>query len=523
VHGDYLQAFLDIGIIGLTLLFLLYLTGLKIAWDRRKESIAAAAGAAILALMVSQCFSFVLEKIASLVWMAGVFAILNSPRSEHPMVKLRMPVWMHRSIGYVLAILMAIFALASLTTIRCDAKFYNASQQSSITSDDLDDLMQRMRSPWIVDANMLHVNTHTWAVKAAETNAYDIAGQFAEEAYRLHPADHLALGLMAGAAYARNDIRAAQSILEEWVHLFGPDPYSPALKNLVALYKSQKENDKANALTKAMAEYTVRKPDKEMPVDREIMDPSVPEFTWQPCSNEPDMYYCFNIWKQGTPEPTVPMYPRVRDTKLRLGTPLDPGETYFWRVKAIGKYWTEKAHPWVITTSRNKAPSESPDEQVMDAIESKHLGPETGCWSSPLPGDLVELASKAESLPMTDGINLLAFRQKASVLGKPPRIYFLFKVDSNIPMNTMIYATAAPDDEDRSSLPANRRVAGNIGWAVDPIPRMDGWKTGYYLLACNGIRFTVPYQLYVVLVRKTDKISYPQYGDRISLGWWRTQ
>ena len=96
VHNDYMQAMVDLGIPGLALFTLFFALMVRLGWKNRKEGVALAAGTATVGLAVLQATTFTTQVTTSILWMAGVAAILNAQASVRPLFRRKAPAWRWR-------------------------------------------------------------------------------------------------------------------------------------------------------------------------------------------------------------------------------------------------------------------------------------------------------------------------------------------------------------------------------------------------------------------------------------------
>ncbi len=375
VHNDYLQAFVDLGSVGLGLFLLFCGLLVRAAWRRRHDGLGLAAGWAVVGLLAMQFTTFTSEVMSALLWMAGVIAILNFPAREKPVFSLRVPPGAVRA-GLVLAgvVLLAVAAAAGLairgdyalreTLARggeaLDLKELLAAEKDPARAQKLasawasargkvSDRMEELRRDYLplmwYDANMRHIYLHQMTELAFRLESPYQADWLSRLALELHPADRSALGMLAFNALREGRMEEAESLLRRGVETFGTDPYFPFFaENLANLAEALGRSEEAGDLRRRLEEYRVPVPDDPFPLDRSAVAEPLLEFTWKSGSREVrDDFY---LWEVGKKEPEYPALSGLRGNRAAPPCHLAPGRVYFWRIVSRGRFGDERGPIW---------------------------------------------------------------------------------------------------------------------------------------------------------------------------------
>ncbi len=381
VHNDYLQAYVDLGIPGALLFLLIFVLLLRLAWKGRGRGLILAAGASVVGLVVMQFTTFTSEKVSTQIWIAGVAAILNSQYRERPLFRIRLPAWPVLGFNCLIVLWLFLFATAVGYTIRGDREFrrereeikkvlayqkiidnpeqYSPQAREFVRREGVYDRIKvQNRFNWLTgrilptmffDANMRHISCHQFAGLAMSLKDYDAAVAFAGEALYLHPNDQTNLRYLAELAFLRNDYRQARRYLERGVNTFGFTPHSPYFcQRLLSLDRYEGRYVEAGSIEDGMNRNRVLKPASPSPKNRETGVSLDHIFDWADCNAANS--YDFFLWKVGEEEPEYPTVSGLAESQLDPGERLQPGTTYLWRVRSIGRYGKENGDIWFFRT-----------------------------------------------------------------------------------------------------------------------------------------------------------------------------
>ncbi len=382
VHNDYLQAYLDLGIGGAALFLLFVLTLLVLAWRNRKSGLALAAGAAAAGLAVMQGTTFTSEKVSTLIWMAGVAAILNQPGSSPLLFRRKIPGILALAANYLLVIYLVVFSIIIGYAIRGDRTFRrweknaretillrkilsqpraypaaaveNSRRRLPLLEPEIRRGMALLRHrilPTIhFDLNMKHIFCHQFAEIARRLDNFPAAREFAQQALVLHPADRTARAQLARVDLLQHRIPEAVKLLEGGIEIFGyaPDSFFGLL--LVQLYEQAGLPHKAAAIREKMEANRVSLPAHPVPAAGAIgVSPNL-TFSWGNCraAHSYDLF----LWKAGEDDPEYPTLNHLRVSRVRLPRPVERGATYLWRVRARGRYEEKLGPIWVFRVEK---------------------------------------------------------------------------------------------------------------------------------------------------------------------------
>lgn len=382
VHNDYLQAYLDLGIPGAILFLLFTFTLLAQAWRSRKSGLVLAAGAAAAGLAVMQGTTFTSEKVSTLIWMAGVAAILNRSDGSPSLIDRKIPRGPALTVNYLLVGCLLLFTIIVGYAIRGDRAFRrreiqarNTLQLRQIASRPRDfpaaavtrarrqlsilereirrgtTYLRREILPAIqFDMNMKHIYSHQFAEIARRLENFPAARDFARQALSLHPADRTARAHLARIALLQHRIPEGVELLEGGIETFGYAPDSFFCLFLIQLYDQAGLKSKAASVREKMEANRVSSPLHPVPADGATEVSLNPSFDWEDCGAARS--YDFFLWKVGEDDPEYPTFSNLRASKLRLPKPLKTGITYLWRVRAEGRYEEKTSRIWVFRTER---------------------------------------------------------------------------------------------------------------------------------------------------------------------------
>lgn len=255
VHNDYLQAYLDLGIVGCALFIGFFAVAAANAWRHRRQGIVLAAGAALVAFCCVQFFTFIAEKISAQLMIAGALAIIQGQGRARHIVSKPMPRVLAVAAGPLLAILLCLFAFGVWKSIRGDYLFRQTNAMMNRLSSldktlrqadkhspeelarargELRELARRFHQrlnrlartvlpSMPFDANMRHITAHMFAGNALLARNPPVAEAFAHHALELHPNDHTAMGVLASVASERGQRQQARQWLEKAVAIKKPD------------------------------------------------------------------------------------------------------------------------------------------------------------------------------------------------------------------------------------------------------------------------------------------------------------
>jgi len=379
VHNDYLQAFVDLGVVGLTLFCLFCVLLIRAAWRRKHTGLGMAAGAASMALLIMQFTTFTSEKTCSLIWMAGVVAILNSPEREKPLFSISIPFWFKRCGtigGGILGILLSITIGLS---IRGDYSLHHALESTSkaivlrnMLAEEKDpEQARRISASWQMarsvaldelevaratvlpfiwyDPNMCHIYLHQLAELAFKIDAPYQADWLAREGLRLHPNDRTCLTILAYNALREGRLTEGEELLERGYRTFGPNPYIPFFPDKLAdLLEKQGRKSEADHIRQTRDKYKLKQPANPSPPNwgRDIA--LNPVFSWEEGSRETK--YDLYLWKTRQKHPEQPRLRDLDSCRGELSEPLEPETVYLWRIRCLGRFSEQTGPIWSFRT-----------------------------------------------------------------------------------------------------------------------------------------------------------------------------
>jgi len=385
VHNDYLQAYLDLGLPGLLIFVSFFGYVLHLAWKGRNRGITLAAGAAITGLVVMQFTTFTSEKVSSQIWLAGVLAIINSQKEIRPLFSQTFPRWLIITGNYGLAFWLIIFAVIVGYTIRGDRAFRREwasirkvlayqemlAKPGEYSDREIDNIQQlplferlktynrfkrltdRVLPTMLFDANMRHIICHQFADLAMDLEDSDMAAVFAHRALEIHPNDWSGLKHLAESALQRKDFSRARRHLNRGIDTFGYNPHVPYFcLTLSRLDRSEGREKEAESIQEKLNRNRILKPLSPAPGDRGTRVPLDFIFDWSDCNAATS--YDFFLWKVGEDEPESPTLAGLSESRARPAEKIEPGTTYLWRVRPIGRYGELDGNIWVFRTVREK-------------------------------------------------------------------------------------------------------------------------------------------------------------------------
>lgn len=383
VHNDYFQAYVDLGIPGVLLFALFFLVLLRQAWRGRARGVVLAAGAAAAGLAVMQFATFTSEKVSTLIWFAGVAALINAGREDEPLLAFRRPPWTARAANWMAAAWLLVFAAVVGYTIRGDREFRRHREEISraIYCQEITDhperhterevawargagqydrirAVERMRFlagrllPTILfDANMRHITCHQFAGLAMNLRDAEAASAFAGAALKLHPNDRVSLLHLSQLSLMGEDHARSARLLLRGVETFGYNPYQPYFgERLIQLYQQLGREEEAAEVRRRMKANRVSAPAGPTPPTRATGVPVDTIFDWEASAGA--FEYDFYLWRVGEETPSDPRLAGLAGSEARLRHPLEPDTTYLWRVVAIGKFRSEESEIWFFRTSK---------------------------------------------------------------------------------------------------------------------------------------------------------------------------
>lgn len=403
VHNDYFQAYVDLGIPGAALFSVFVLLLLRLAWKGRSRGVVLAAGAAAVGLAVMQFATFTSEKVSTLIWFAGVAALLNGVREDKPILVLHPPGWTIRGINRLAAAWLLVFAVAVVYTIRGDREFRRGRDEiaRAIYCQEIADHPERYsarevewargagqydrarvieRLRWLAgrllpsvpfDANMRHITCHQFAGLAMGLRDAEAAATFARAALELHPNDRICLFYLCQLSLMNGDYTRAWELLMKGVETFGYNPYQPHFaENLIGVYEKLGYPERAREVREKLEANRVISPLLLFPPTRTADVPIDARFDWEDCPGA--LSYDFYLWRVGEDTPPGPHCSGLDASEVRLRRPLQPGTTYLWRVWAVGRYGREESRIWFFRTAA--APGQKPVDFSADAVNLLETG-----------------------------------------------------------------------------------------------------------------------------------------------------
>ncbi|MEA1928386.1 MAG: O-antigen ligase family protein, partial [Candidatus Auribacterota bacterium] len=337
VHNDYLQAYVDLGLPGVVLFCLVVGFMLRLAWRGRRSGIILASGAAVAGLAVMQFTTFTSEKVSTLVWIAGVAAIINSQVWIRPYISRNIYRGLVLTGNYLLVLWLVIFAVIVGYTIRGDLIFFKAksivqrairyeqifNDHQGISDWEIESLRQelpflrvevghrlhilanRILPTMHFDANMKHIICSQFGRYAMELKDYPDAAIFARKAFLLHPADRISLKRLCIIKLITNQHNQAINLLSQGIELFGYSPHqSYFCDRLIEVYEYLQMPEWAEYIRDKMQQNKVSKPQNPSPKNRSTGVPIDIIFDWNDCNAA--LSYELYLWRNGEKTPPAP-------------------------------------------------------------------------------------------------------------------------------------------------------------------------------------------------------------------------
>ena len=385
VHNDYLQVYVDLGIPGLILFCLVVGLLLGLAWRGRGDGLILASGAAVAGLAIMPVTTFTAEKVSTLVWIAGVAAILNSQTWIRPLFTKDISRWLVAVGKYLMVLWFLIFAAVVGYTIRGDLiffksrsairrvikaeetlktpgemprwKFENIRQQLPFLRTEacqqLHILAIRVLPAMYFDANLRHIICSRFGEYAMELKDYGDAERFAHQALLLHPNDRISLKRLCRLKLINKDYNQAVKLLSQGIDTFGYSPHQSFFcDRLIEVHEYLQMPEQAEDIRKKMRQNKVLKPQIPFPDNRSTGLPMDINFTWSDCGAAQS--YELYLWRNGEETPPSPLESGLSVSEYHPEESLDPDTTYIWRVKAIGKYAEIPGDLWCFRTGRTR-------------------------------------------------------------------------------------------------------------------------------------------------------------------------
>jgi len=382
VHNDYLQAYVDLGVPGAVLFCLMVGLMLRLAWRGRRSGLILAAGAAVIGLAFMQFTTFTSEKVSTLLWIAGVVAILNSQVWIRPYFSKKIYSRMALTGNYLMVLWLIIFSLIVGYTIRGDLIFFKSKsivQQvikceqvfknpQEIPGGELESLRRqlpflhadachrlhilanRILPTMYFDANMKHINCSQFGGYAMELKDYADAAIFARTAFLIHPTDRISLKRLCEIKLMQYQFNYAINLLSKGIELFGYSPYQAYFcDELIALYEYLGMAEPAEHIREKMSRNTVSEPRDPSPKNRSTAVPIDIVLNWNDCNAA--LTYEIYLRRRGEKIPPEPTASRLIRSEFHPPGGLKSDTTYIWRVKAIGKYGEEKGKIWCFRSA----------------------------------------------------------------------------------------------------------------------------------------------------------------------------
>ncbi len=382
VHNDYLQAYVDLGIPGAVLFLAVFIILILLAWRGRGRGLILAAGASIVGLAVMQFTVFTMEVVSTQVWIAGVAAILNRQAGLRPIKKIPSPARISLPVNYLLVLGLLLLALVIGWTIRGDREFrrvqgetekvlayrealekgkdYPEATRNRLRREleyarfrlqiRLNRLIDQVLPTMLFDSNMRHITCHQFAGLAWSLEDYRLTENFARQALELHPHDRTALTYLAAITLQEGRFAEASGYLEKGFEIFGPNPYLSFFgENLARLHQARGEPLRAREILERMESNRVIAPSAPVPASRTDSVPVDAVLDWEDCRGA--VAYDLYLWTEGEKnESPGPLVTGLGESRFRPRAGFEPATTYFWRVRAVGRYGETEGELWFFRT-----------------------------------------------------------------------------------------------------------------------------------------------------------------------------
>lgn len=358
VHNDYLQAFVDLGFVGLVLFILFWGWLVWLAWCQRMQLWQAAAGAGILGITVIQLFSFTSEKMSTLVWTAGLVAIVNASSVRATRWRWRVERSVTLSLNMLCVWGLVVYAGFVAATIHADRTIRAEAHRAKVAEVAIDyDKLAYKALPYAwLDANMVHTFTHQMAVGALRDGNLEAARIFAEKCAGLHPTDRIVSGILADIYERQGRPDDALKIYERLYKLIGPNPNCGFLEKLYNAYRKRGEFEKAKKIASEVQANILGPPVSPEPANLATNVPLDVKLCWAPIEGA-DNYEIF-FWREGEGMPDKAFKTGMKEPRLVSLERFWPNASYFWRVKGNGRLDSVMGPIWSFKTG----PSDSGEE-----------------------------------------------------------------------------------------------------------------------------------------------------------------
>ena len=391
IHNDYLQAYLDLGIPGFALFTAAFGLMIRLAWKGRQRGLILAAGAAVVGLAAMQATSYTYEKVDSLVWFAGVVAILNSQPTVRPLFSKPVPTALSRVFDTVIVIGLLGFAVVVGFSIRGDRLFRRVEERactwSRVPPAHREQARRAVRREiqWLYDtvlpsmqfgAKMRQVYCSLFGVYAVDCGDQETATGFVREALNLHPNNLDCIEYLIKRAFIDGRRKEGIALMERYVDTFGCNPDSDITQGLLTIYEMRSDMERASRLRERIAASTVTVPTAPSPANRASGVPVDVLFDWSDCGATES--YQLYLWQTGEQAPKTPIARRIKESHYQPLHPLTPDTVYFWRVKAIGRISEKQTGIWFFRTEKRTSrsrPRSLPSCSRSDSLEPLCVNP----------------------------------------------------------------------------------------------------------------------------------------------------
>ncbi|NQU43602.1 O-antigen ligase family protein [bacterium] len=534
VHNDYLQALLDLGIVGLAFFLIFWGCALYLVWKGRRNPLVVAAGASVVGLVVMQFFTFTSQKTSSIIWMAGALALLNTMVPTRPVYCGRISVGRSRALNWAATIGVGAFGILAIFSAWGDCQFRKVE---AARAPDFERLAEKVL-PWMqYDVNMVHTSCHLFSRHALRAGEPGSARIFAEKALALHPNDRVPIQILIQTAYQSGRTEEAMGLARRYVDTFGFSADPPYHQLLAKWHTDRGETEKSQAILKEAGENLMVAPQSPLPADRAIDMSFDAALRWQ--GNDAAEKYDLYLWKDGEETSSTPFREGLATGRADLDDDLEPWTTYFWKVRARSDFKSSpralNGNLWVFRTApagerpitvpeviARKRPLPELLRNATDIFTLYEIGVQYGLTDRS--GDLADVYHEKfdallQDIPrmasMNENVDLFAFDYRRLDENRC-RVYYLFRIKKKMDRDYRIHLEGHVDTSHETLLPMIGRQRGVASFHFDPYIPTSQWPAGEFRVVRHDLPAKpLPYRMQTAFYEKGEGF----HGKMVNLGW----
>lgn len=239
VHNDWLQAFLELGPIGLLLLLGIAGSSLWYAWKARSKGIMVAALGALVAWILSTQTDFITQRIYGVLWLAAVLAMIRTEANVPTLLVLPAGAdW--RSVGRrVFGAALLWVAVSFGMSMMVDSNLYTALRDRDKP---LDEVVRASTASYndgmgkyLLYTGFSELSAALAGMPSTDPLVYKLQDSVAHVLLAMHPNDLVALARLREAYAKLNDTKRFAEINDRYMRLRPNDPESWRLRGEVLL------------------------------------------------------------------------------------------------------------------------------------------------------------------------------------------------------------------------------------------------------------------------------------------------